>query len=85
MWRRHDDVEKPADPALPAEAGAAAPKGAIAAPGSPLWVGGFGSQHPGGAQFAMGDGSIRYIPNSVGPPILSDLAHRSDGKLPQGN
>ena len=81
-----DNVEKPEDPAaLPAEAGAAAPKGVAAAPGSPLWVGGFGSQHPGGAQFAMGDGSIRYMSNTVGPPILSELAHRSDGKLPQGN
>jgi prepilin-type N-terminal cleavage/methylation domain-containing protein len=76
-----DNVEKPEEPALPAEAGAAAPKGAAAAPGSPLWVGGFGSQHPGGALMAMGDGSIRYMSATIG--TLSDLAHRSDGKLPQ--
>jgi prepilin-type N-terminal cleavage/methylation domain-containing protein len=80
-----DNVEKPDDPTLPAEAGAAAPQGAAAAPGSPLWVGGFGSQHPGGAIFAMGDGSTRFMSSTVGPPILSDLAHRNDGKLPQGN
>ncbi|MCI0360519.1 MAG: DUF1559 domain-containing protein [Planctomycetaceae bacterium] len=80
-----DDVEKPADPAVPADVGAAAPKGAVAAPGSPLWVGGFGSQHPGGAMFAMGDGSIRFLSNTTGAPVLAELAHRSDGKLPQGN
>jgi prepilin-type N-terminal cleavage/methylation domain-containing protein len=80
-----DNVEKPEDTALPAGVGAAAPKGAAAAPGSPLWVGGFGSHHPGGAQFAMGDGSIRLVSSTVGPPILSDMAHRSDGKLPSGN
>jgi prepilin-type processing-associated H-X9-DG protein len=80
-----DNVEKPEDPALPAAVGAAAPNGAAAAPGSPLWVGGFGSQHPGGAQFAMGDGSIRFVSSTVGPPILSEMAHRCDGKLPSGN
>ena len=77
-----DDVEKPADPALPAEAGAAAPKGAIAAPGSPLWVGGFGSSHPNGAVFAFGDGSVRLLCDTIELTTLQQLAHRRDGRLP---
>ncbi|MEX2176070.1 MAG: DUF1559 domain-containing protein [Pirellulaceae bacterium] len=77
-----DDVETtPDDPALAPDA-VAAPAGA-AAPGSPLYVGGFGSAHPGGAQFAIGDGSVRFVSESVSPAILADWAHRSDGRLPQ--
>jgi len=51
-------------------------------PGNPLFVGGFGSFHPGGTQFALGDGSIKYIPDSVSGPILRQFANRADGKLP---
>jgi prepilin-type processing-associated H-X9-DG protein len=66
-------------------AGAGAVIGAIAggktaAPGTPLWVGGFGSKHPGGAQFAMGDGSVRTLANSTSGTILSLLARRDDGQ-----
>ena len=51
-------------------------------PGNPLFVGGFGSYHPNGAQFAVGDGSVRFIPESIAPAVLQEYAHRSDGKLP---
>jgi prepilin-type N-terminal cleavage/methylation domain-containing protein/prepilin-type processing-associated H-X9-DG protein len=70
-----DDVEKPDDPALPAAAPAAGP--AAVMPGNPLWVGGFGSSHPGGALFAFGDGHVQHM-----SAILPQMAHRNDGKLP---
>ena len=52
-------------------------------PGNPLYVGGFGSHHPGGAQFAMGDGSVRFISQTISPTAYANLANRHDGKLPE--
>jgi hypothetical protein len=68
------------EPAPDAKAGPAAAPTAL--PGSPLFVGGFGSEHPGGAQFAMGDGRIRYLPTTMSLAVLQQMAHRNDGKLP---
>ena len=45
-----------------------------------LEVGGFGSSHPGGGQFAFGDGSVRFLTNRAGN-VLAQLAHRADGQL----
>jgi len=47
----------------------------------PRYVGGFGSQHPGGCIFALGDGSVRFLPETMNPQVCADLAHRADGKL----
>lgn len=44
-------------------------------------VGGFGSYHPGGANIAFGDGSIRFIRNTIHPRIFRSLANRADGEL----
>jgi prepilin-type processing-associated H-X9-DG protein len=44
-----------------------------------LAVGGFGSLHPGGAQFAFGDGSCRFI--SVSATTIGQFAHRHDGVM----
>jgi prepilin-type N-terminal cleavage/methylation domain-containing protein/prepilin-type processing-associated H-X9-DG protein len=74
----------PEEPAIPAAPGAAPGGAAAVMPGNPLWVGGFGSTHPGGAQFAMGDGSVRFIPQSMAPAVLAQFANRADGKLPPG-
>jgi prepilin-type N-terminal cleavage/methylation domain-containing protein len=52
-----------------------------ARPGSPRWVGSFGSGHPGGAQFALGDGSVRFITSNATISIIGQLAHRRDGQL----
>jgi prepilin-type processing-associated H-X9-DG protein len=40
----------------------------------------FGSGHSGGANFAFGDGSIRFINESVSLPILQALATRAGGE-----
>jgi prepilin-type N-terminal cleavage/methylation domain-containing protein/prepilin-type processing-associated H-X9-DG protein len=56
---------------------------AIAAmPSDPtLYVGGFASSHSAGANFAFGDGSVRFISEMINLQILQQLAHRHDGKL----
>jgi len=41
----------------------------------------FGSQHPGGANFALGDGSVRFVRDSVPQPTLRLLCARSDGQV----
>jgi len=48
-----------------------------------LFVGGFGSWHPGGANFSLGDGSVRFMSETLDPGIYQQLGHRADGKLLQ--
>lgn len=50
-------------------------------PTTPTAVGGFSSDHPGGANFAFGDGSIRYITGTIDMQIFQQLGHRADGQL----
>ena len=47
----------------------------------PLEVGGFGSAHPGGANFAFADGSCRSISEDVDVTVLHQFGHRADGAL----
>ncbi len=61
---------------------ALAPALAPGGPGNPLWVGGFGSAHAAGANFAFGDGSVRHLRNVIELAVLQQLAHRKDGGLP---
>jgi len=61
----------------------AQPKPAQAAGVDPtLVVGGFISRHPGGVNFAFGDGSVRFIPDTISMGVLQQLGNRADGKLP---
>lgn len=44
-------------------------------------VGGFGSFHYGGSQFAFGDGSVRFVSSTIDMDVLRRLGHRADGEL----
>jgi prepilin-type N-terminal cleavage/methylation domain-containing protein len=50
-------------------------------PANPNLVGGFSSAHRRGANFALGDGSVRFIVDNVSPRVLRSLANRADGDL----
>ena len=47
-----------------------------------LFVGGFGSYHPGGVNAAFGDSSVQFLSANISPEVLKQLANRADGKLP---
>ncbi len=48
----------------------------------PAVVGGFGSWHTGGAQFALGDGSVRFLSENIDKPLYESLGKRADGTFP---
>jgi len=68
----------PAAPAFPKLA--LAPPTSPGGPGNPLWVGGFSSSHPAGANFAFGDGCVRLLVNQTDLTVLQQLANRRDGQ-----
>ena len=45
------------------------------------YIASFGSLHPGGANFLMGDGSVRFIKQTVAPAIYSGLGTRAGGEV----
>lgn len=49
------------------------------APDADLATGGFSSQHTGGAQFAIADGSVRFISENIDVRTYSMLGNREDG------
>jgi prepilin-type N-terminal cleavage/methylation domain-containing protein/prepilin-type processing-associated H-X9-DG protein len=50
-------------------------------PEHPLAVGGFGSSHYTGCNFAFGDGSVRFLQDSIEQGVLRRLANRGDGHI----
>jgi prepilin-type N-terminal cleavage/methylation domain-containing protein len=46
-----------------------------------FYVGGFSSHHPGGAEFAFGDGSVHFLSETIDPELFQQLGNRADGKL----
>ncbi len=45
------------------------------------FVGGFSSSHASGFQAVLGDGSVRFLGQSIDSQILRNLAHRADGEM----
>ena len=52
-----------------------------AAPGTPGFVGGFSSHHPGGVNTTMGDGSVKFLKNSISFGTAKLLGNRHDGEI----
>jgi prepilin-type processing-associated H-X9-DG protein len=50
-------------------------------PKAPLAVGGFGSHHPGGANFSFADGSQRFLADGMSKTVFQRLGNRKDGKV----
>lgn len=44
-------------------------------------VGGFSSYHVGGVQFAVADGSVRFLAETIDPILYRRMIHREDGEL----
>jgi prepilin-type N-terminal cleavage/methylation domain-containing protein/prepilin-type processing-associated H-X9-DG protein len=53
-------------------------------PVAPLAVGGFGSSHITGCNFAFADGSVQFLQDSIEQSVLQRLANRADGKIVDG-
>ncbi|SIO07804.1 prepilin-type N-terminal cleavage/methylation domain-containing protein/prepilin-type processing-associated H-X9-DG domain-containing protein [Singulisphaera sp. GP187] len=63
-------------------AGAGAGAAGAAAEDNPsLIVGGFSSRHSGGINCAFGDGSVRFVKDSVSAKVFESLGNRADGEL----
>lgn len=54
-------------------------------PKSGQYVGGFGSRHQGGSNFAFGDGLARFVKETIDPTVYQHLGNRSDGELVGGD
>ena len=46
-----------------------------------IFVGGFGSDHTNGANFAFVDGHVRFLTSDLDAQILRQIGHRADGQL----
>jgi prepilin-type N-terminal cleavage/methylation domain-containing protein/prepilin-type processing-associated H-X9-DG protein len=57
------------------------PKPAGGEGGPALVVGGFSSRHPGGANFAFCDGSVKFLKSSISLKVMHCLGNRMDGEM----
>ncbi len=49
-------------------------------PGCHAWGCGFKSEHPGGAQFGLADGSVRFVSESIDYRLYNELGSRAGGE-----
>ena len=70
---RHDEVSL-----QPAETGSEKPVGTDA---ELLYVGGFASAHPSGANVGFGDASVEFISEDIDLKLWQQLGNRADGNL----
>jgi prepilin-type N-terminal cleavage/methylation domain-containing protein/prepilin-type processing-associated H-X9-DG protein len=88
MSRQAVEQATPGPPPLPADCTAFDLEQMIASGErkiAPTFVGGFGSAHPGGgANFALGDGSVRFIKQTIDQAVYQRLGNRADGELIDG-
>ncbi len=61
--------------------GGAINKAAAGSADASAFVGGYSSRHPGGANFAFGDGSVHFLKTSIGAATFRWLANRADGEI----
>jgi prepilin-type processing-associated H-X9-DG protein len=66
---------------IPSSVGLAGPGVNPNALKNPKYVGGFSSPHPAGANFAFGDGSVRFICEMISPPTFKLFGNRADGQM----
>lgn len=52
---------------------------------NPSYVGGFGSEHPQGCNFAMADGRVLFLPETIAAKIYRLLGNRADGQMIDGD
>ncbi|MEO2016913.1 MAG: DUF1559 domain-containing protein [Fuerstiella sp.] len=53
----------------------------VESPGPDLATGGFSSQHTGGFQVSLADGSVRFISANIGAEVYRNLGNREDGAM----
>ncbi|WP_406698964.1 DUF1559 domain-containing protein [Singulisphaera sp. Ch08] len=61
------------------------PTGAVKTEMSNKRIHAFGSQHPGGANFAFGDGSVRFLRDSINHAVFQSLSTRAKGEISETN